>query len=169
MLYSKGLSKKERFVEVTRDDLVGKYIGHTEEKVKKVIEKALGGILYIDEAHSLSAGSDNDFGRIVISTLVKEMEEHRDNLIVIMSGYRKEMTEMIRLNPGLEDRINFKMDFKDYGVDELKDIFESLCKEENFKLREGDDILVQIFEKEITSNQKGEKSVFKWPFCKKLV
>lgn len=136
LLYKKKLVKNDRFVEVTRDDLVGKYIGHTEEKVKKVIENALGGVLYIDEAHSLYVNSDKDYGKIVISTLVKAMEEKRDELVIIMSGYKEEMSEMVKLNIGLSDRINYKINFDDYSVDELSAMIMSLCEEEEYKLEE---------------------------------
>lgn len=134
MLHEKKLTTNDRFIEVTRDDLVGKYIGHTEEKVKNIIQHALGGVLYIDEAHSLYVDSGIDYGKIVLSTLVKEMEENRANLIVIMSGYKEEMSEMVKLNVGLADRINYKIDFDDYSIEELTDIFMSLCKEEDYDL-----------------------------------
>jgi len=136
LLYKKNITKNDRFVEVTRDDLVGKYIGHTEEKVKSTVKRALGGILYIDEAHSLFNQSENDFGRIVISSLVKEMEEYRDNLIVILSGYKEEMNELICLNKGLFDRINYKIHFKDYHEDELLEVFEKLILEESYVAHE---------------------------------
>lgn len=132
ILYEKKLVRKNHFIQVTRDDLVGKFIGHTEEKVKHIIEKALGGVLYVDEAHSLYVDSENDFGRLAISTLVKEMEEYREDLIVIMSGYKDEMIEMVRINPGLEDRINYKIDFRDYTVDELVKIFRLLYSKEEY-------------------------------------
>lgn len=136
MLHKKGLVKSDAFVEVTRDDLVGKYIGHTEEKVGKVIRQAIGGVLYIDEAHSLYMGSENDFGQVVISTVVKAMEENREDLVVIMSGYKEEMVKMIKQNSGLADRINFKLDFKNYSIDELIEILTLMCDQENYKLED---------------------------------
>lgn len=148
MLYENNLVKNDKFIEVTRDNLVGKYIGHTEEKVKNIIQSALGGVLYIDEAHSLYVDSGKDYGRIVLSTLVKEMEENKDNLIIIMSGYKKEMAEMVRVNAGLSDRINYKIDFKDYSVSELTDIFISLCNEEDYVV---DELLLEYF-KELMNN-----------------
>lgn len=137
MLFEKGLVKNDVFMEVTRDDLVGKYIGHTEEKVGKIIQQAMGGVLYIDEAHSLFVDSENDYGQIALSTLVKAMEDNRDELVIIMSGYEKEMAKMITLNSGLADRINFKLGFDDYSIDELVEIFGLLCSEENYELEEG--------------------------------
>lgn len=136
MLYKKGLVKSDVFVEVTRDDLVGKYIGHTEERVGKVIRQALGGVLYIDEAHSLYMESENDYGQVVLSTVVKAMEEHREDLVIIMSGYKEEMLKMIKLNPGLTDRINFKLDFGDYSIDELLEILTLMCDAENYELED---------------------------------
>lgn len=157
MLYEKKLVKNDKFIEVTRDDLVGKYIGHTEEKVKKIIQCSLGGVLYIDEAHSLYVDSSKDYGKIVLSTLVKEIEEHRENLIIIMSGYKKEMTEMIKLNPGLSDRINYKINFEDYSVSELTNIFISLCNEEDYEV---DELSIKYFEELISSYLETKKEEF---------
>jgi ATP-dependent Lon protease len=136
LLYSKNLVSSNKFVEVCREDLVGRYIGHTEERVASVLEKAKGGILYIDEAHSLFVNSSNDFGRIAISTLVKGIEEQREDTVLILSGYKNEMKEMIHSNVGLEQRIGLHVDFEDYSLDELVQIFESLCNAERYQLRE---------------------------------
>lgn len=169
MLYDKELSKTDRFIEVTRDDLVGKYIGHTEDRVKNVIKQAMGGILYVDEAHSLFMDSENDYGKIVISTLVKEMEENRDNLIVIMSGYKKEMSEMIRINPGLEDRINFKINFEDYSATELVEIFLALCEEEAYEVSEDvREELYNIFEGGLKSKGNRNKNFSNGRFVRNL-
>lgn len=158
MLYKKGLVKSDVFVEVTRDDLVGKYIGHTEEKVGKVIRQAMGGVLYIDEAHSLYMESGNDYGQVVLSSVVKAMEEHREDLVVIMSGYKEEMVKMIKLNPGLTDRINFKLDFEDYSIDELLEILTLMCDAENYELEDGASIYFQERMEEYVNKKSRNKN-----------
>lgn len=121
--YKKKIIKENKFLEVSRVDLVGMYIGHTAEKTLRVIEKSLGGILFIDEAYSLATSkSDKDFGPEALATLVKEMEDKRDDLIVIFAGYEKEMKNMISVNKGLASRIAFNIKFEDYSVDELMQI-----------------------------------------------
>ena len=157
MLYEKGLVRNNVFVEVTRDDLVGKYIGHTEEKISKVIKQSLGGVLYIDEAHSLFMDSDHDFGKIVISSLVKGIEENRDDLVLIMSGYEDEMTQMIESNCGLSDRINYKIHFDDYSASELTDIMMHLCSEEEYILEDSE---LEYFKEQICLELKKKNDHF---------
>ncbi len=137
MLFELNLVKSRSFIEVTRDDLVGKYIGHTEERVKEIINKGKGGIIYIDEAHALFNGSGNDFGRIVISSLVKAMEDNRNEFVLIMSGYPDEMDQMIHSNVGLRDRIAVHLNFEDYSDRELFQIFEAMCKDEDYIFSKG--------------------------------
>lgn len=134
ILKSMGILKKGHMVEVTRSDLVGQYVGQTGPKTLEKIKEAYGGILFIDEAYTLNSGSENDFGSEAIGTLIKEMEDNRDKLIVIMAGYTKEMKELLNINPGLESRIKFNIQFNDYSGDELFKIFKSLCKREKYKI-----------------------------------
>ena len=116
------LSKGD-FYEVTRKDLVGAYVGHTAPKTAEVCKAAYGSVLFIDEAYSLAGGSDNDFGKEAISTLIAEMENNRDNMIVIFAGYENELKSLFELNPGLRDRIPYHISFKNYTRDELVQIF----------------------------------------------
>lgn len=134
ILKAMGILKKGHMVEVTRSDLVGQYVGQTGPKTLEKIKEAYGGILFIDEAYTLNSGSENDFGGEAIGTLIKEMEDNRDKLIVIMAGYTKEMKELLNINPGLESRIKFNIQFNDYSGDELFKIFKSLCKREKYKI-----------------------------------
>lgn len=132
------------FTEIDRSDLVAEYVGQTAPKAKKVIESAFGGVLFIDEAYSLGAynnlggglegGSRNDFGPEAIDVLVKQMEDRRSDFICIMAGYPKEMEAMIRVNPGLRDRIGFTIDFPNYNAAELALIFEKMIADAGYKL-----------------------------------
>ena len=126
------------FVECGRSDLVGEYIGQTAPKVDKAVRSALGGILFIDEAYSLyQADTANhvDFGKEAINELVKEIENHRDDLIVIMAGYTKEMKYMIeKANPGLKSRFPIWLEFEDYSTAELVQIFNSMLKEKGYQM-----------------------------------
>lgn len=114
-----GILKKGHLVEVERADLVGEYIGHTAQKTREQIRLALGGVLFIDEAYSLMRGGEKDFGKESIDTLVRGMEEHKNDLIVILAGYREEMERFIRSNPGIRSRFPIHIDFPDYTLDEL--------------------------------------------------
>lgn len=131
--HEKGLLSKGHFIEVSRAELVGKYVGHTAQIVKEIVEKAKGGVLFIDEAYSLS-GSGNDFGQEAIDTLVKEMEDNRDDLVVIAAGYPALMQEFLRSNPGLQSRFPITVEFPDYSPEELIQIFKSLCAENSFNV-----------------------------------
>ena len=119
-------------MEVGRNDLVAGYVGQTAIKTQKVIESALGGVLFIDEAYSLF--SDDNYSKECISTLIKAMEDHRDKLCVILAGYPQEMEQLLKSNNGFESRIAFKIDFADYSEDELYQIFINLLKQEGFDL-----------------------------------
>lgn len=147
------LSTKRIFVEVGREDLIGEYIGHTAAKTKKVIEQAIGGVLFIDEAYSLIQGSDgrrNDYGYECIATLIKEMENYREDLCVILAGYPEEMERLINANSGFKSRIQFFIDFPDYNVEELYEIFLKQLKEDFLKLEKGcKEIVNQYFENEV--------------------
>ena len=126
------------FVECGRSDLVGEYIGHTAPKVDKAVRSALGGILFIDEAYSLYqgiTGKNADFGKEAIDELVKEIENHREDLIVIMAGYTQEMKNMIeKANPGLKSRFPVWLEFEDYSTAELVQIFNSMLKEKGYRM-----------------------------------
>jgi len=131
---SMGILKRGQFIEASREDLVAGYVGKTAEKTKALIRQSLGGILFIDEAYALQGQGDNDFGKEAIDTLIKEMEDHRAHLVVILAGYKEEMADMIHTNPGFESRINFHLDFEDYGDKELLAIYKQCCDEEGYTL-----------------------------------
>ena len=134
----KILSEKETFVEAQRCDLIGKYVGHTAPMTQNMIEKSLGGVLFIDEAYSIASyiqdEAGKDFGAECISTLLKGMEDHRNELCVIFAGYTKEMQHLLSVNPGFASRIQFTINFPDYSSEELYNIFKDLCKKEKYKL-----------------------------------
>lgn len=126
-----GVLKKGHLVETDRSGLVAEYVGQTAVKTNKVIDSALDGVLFIDEAYSLVSGGQNDFGIEAISTLLKRMEDDRDRLVVILAGYSNEMQTFINANPGLQSRFNRYIEFPDYSADELAQIFEfNLTKNE---------------------------------------
>ena len=132
-----GALKGGQLVEVTRADLVGRYTGHTAPLTNSVIESALGGVLFIDEAYSLYRGQQDSFGLEAIDTLVKGMEDHRDELVVILAGYTKEMEVFLTANSGLASRFPNKIEFPDYTADELLDITAVLAKGKGYRLAEG--------------------------------
>ena len=132
---SLGILSKGHIVEVDRSGLVAGYMGQTAIKVSEVIEKAKGGVLFIDEAYSLvNEGANGDFGQEAIDTLVKGMEDNRDDLIVIVAGYPKEMETFIDANPGLKSRFQKTIHFPDYSADELYNVFVSFCNENDYIL-----------------------------------
>ncbi len=131
-----GALSKGQLVEVDRSGLVAGYVGQTAIKTQEVITSALGGVLFIDEAYSLSSGGENDFGREAIETLLKAMEDHRDDLMVIIAGYTGPMEEFLDSNPGLESRFNKYITFPDYNGEELNAIFHSQCKRNGYVLDE---------------------------------
>jgi SpoVK/Ycf46/Vps4 family AAA+-type ATPase len=132
-----GLLSKGHLVETDRSDLVAGYIGQSALKTQKVIKKAMGGVLFIDEAYSLNNESEKDFGHEVIDTILKAMEDHRDNLVVIVAGYDNEMEKFLQSNPGLKSRFNHFIHFDDYSVDELTGIFESMCRDQQLSISDG--------------------------------
>ena len=129
-----GILSKGQFIEADREKLVGEYVGHTAVKTRELAESAMGGVLFIDEAYSLNvgAGGGNDFGKEAVDTLLKIMEDHRDDLVVIVAGYTNEMESFISMNPGLKSRFNKYIHFPDYEPGELTEIFEKLCASEGY-------------------------------------
>lgn len=131
-----GILEKGHVVEVDRADLVGEYIGHTALKVKENIRKALGGILFVDEAYSLARGGDRDFGKEAIDTLVKAMEDHKNEFILILAGYTQEMNWFMEMNPGLKSRFPIQIEFPDYNLDELVQIALKMFSDRQYELAE---------------------------------
>mgnify|MGYP000848138545 CR=1 FL=1 len=129
-----GILSKGHVVEVERADLVGEYIGHTAQKVRENVKKAMGGILFIDEAYSLARGGEKDFGKEAIDTLVKAMEDHKSEFILILAGYRDEMEYFLNANPGLKSRFSLQFDFPDYTMDELMLISDKMTAARDYKL-----------------------------------
>ncbi|QZA34201.1 AAA family ATPase [Hydrogenibacillus sp. N12] len=132
-----GVLSRGHLIEVERADLVGEYIGHTAQKTRELIRRAVGGILFIDEAYSLIRGGEKDFGREAIDTLVKGMEDHRDDLIVILAGYDREMLAFLQANPGLPSRFPLQIVFPDYRMEELLKIAEAMCAEREYRMDAG--------------------------------
>ena len=130
-----GVLSKGHLVEVDRSGLVAGFVGQTAIKTSEVIEKALGGILFIDEAYALvSKDGTNDFGHEAVETLLKAMEDHRDDFIVIVAGYEELMETFVSSNPGLESRFNRYFFFEDYRSEELLAIFDALCEKNEYVL-----------------------------------
>jgi stage V sporulation protein K len=123
-------------VEVERADLVGEYIGHTAQKTREQIRKAMGGILFIDEAYSLARGGEKDFGKEAIDALVKAMEDHKQEFILILAGYTDEMEFFLQSNPGLRSRFPLHIDFPDYNANELLAIAELMLEQRQYRLTE---------------------------------
>ncbi|MGI6559241.1 MAG: AAA family ATPase [Limnochordia bacterium] len=145
---------KGHLVEVERADLVGEYIGHTALKTREQVRKALGGILFIDEAYSLARGGEKDFGKEAIDTLVKAMEDHKNQFILILAGYRLEMERFLQTNPGLRSRFPIHIDFVDYTLDELLQIAELFVTERQYKLSPGAKAkLLRILQRRISSSE----------------
>lgn len=129
-----GVVSQGQLVEVHRSGLVAGYIGQTALKVQEVVESALGGVLFIDEAYSLVEGDKGSFGQEAVDTLLKLMEDHRDNLVVIAAGYPEKMATFINSNPGLRSRFNKFISFDDYSAEQMMQIFESFCKGSGFEV-----------------------------------
>lgn len=133
ILYNLGYIKENKLIEVSSKDLVAEYVGQTAIKTYGVIERAQGGILFIDEAYSLSS-KNNSYNDEAIATLIKAMEDNRDNLVVIFAGYTKEMQDFINSNSGIASRIGYTLNFKDYTEDELLEIFKGMITKAGFKI-----------------------------------
>ncbi|MDA5107270.1 AAA family ATPase [Brevibacillus thermoruber] len=129
-----GILSKGHLIEVERADLVGEFIGHTAQKTRDLIKKALGGILFIDEAYSLARGGEKDFGKEAIDCLTKALEDHGNDFVCILAGYTDEMDAFLELNPGLPSRFPIQLRFADYTVDELISIAESMVEGKEYRL-----------------------------------
>ena len=137
ILHRLGYVREGHMVAVTRDDLVGQYVGHTAPKTREVIKRAMGGVLFIDEAYYLyKPENERDYGQESIEILLQCMENNRDDLVVILAGYKNKMDRFFDSNPGMRSRIAHHLDFPDYGVGELKSIAEIMLAEQNYRLSE---------------------------------
>ena len=148
-----GLLSKGHLIETDRSGLVGGYVGQTAIKTQEVIQSALGGILFIDEAYSLTSKSDNDYGAEAVDTLLKAMEDHRDDLIVIVAGYPALMEKFLYSNPGLESRFNKFIYFEDYNDEELYNIFWLMCEESNLTMDAAADKYIKDYFKMLYENR----------------
>ncbi|WP_276967075.1 CbbX protein [Metallibacterium scheffleri] len=138
ILHRLGYVRKGHLVAVTRDDLVGQYIGHTAPKTKEVLKKAMGGVLFIDEAYYLyKPENERDYGGEAIEILLQVMENQRDDLVVILAGYADRMDTFFKSNPGLSSRIAHHLDFPDYSVDELQQIAERMLTQRHYRFGDG--------------------------------
>jgi probable Rubsico expression protein CbbX len=137
ILHRLGYVRKGHLVAVTRDDLVGQYIGHTAPKTKEILKKAMGGVLFIDEAYYLyRPENERDYGQEAIEILLQVMENQRDDLVVILAGYKDRMETFFRSNPGLSSRIAHHLDFPDYAPEELLEIALRMAQQMQYTLSE---------------------------------
>lgn len=136
LFFQMNVLSKGHLIEAERADLVGEYIGHTAQKTRDLIKKALGGILFIDEAYSLARGGEKDFGKEAIDTLVKHMEDKQHDFVLILAGYPKEMDNFLSLNPGLLSRFPLVVNFPDYSVDDLMEISRRMVFEREYQLND---------------------------------
>jgi len=138
ILHRLGYVRKGHVTAVTRDDLVGQYIGHTAPKTKEVLKKAMGGVLFIDEAYYLyRPENERDYGQEAVEILLQVMENQREDLVVILAGYRERMQVFFRSNPGLSSRIAHHLDFPDYGAEELEAIAQRMLDSMQYRLSAG--------------------------------
>ena len=163
---SLGILSKGQLVEVDRSGLVAGYVGQTAIKTQQQIQKALGGVLFIDEAYALNGRSENDFGQEAIDTILKAMEDHRDDLVVIVAGYDELMEKFIHSNPGLESRFNRYLHFDDYSADEMVGIFKLQCEKGCYQLADSVEDEVREFIEECSGdgvtfgNARGVRNLF---------
>ena len=161
-----GILEGGQLVEVDRSGLVAGYVGQTATKTMEVLEKARGGVLFIDEAYTLSRGNENDFGQEAIDTILKYMEDHRDEIVVIVAGYIELMQDFIHSNPGLESRFNRFMHFPDYDGDELMQIFQMRCEKSCYVLADDAKASIQRYLSETAvlsptfGNARGVRNLF---------
>ena len=132
ILYNLKYIKRDKLIEVSSKDLVAEYVGQTAPKTNSVIESALGGVLFIDEAYSLATTEQNSYNAEAIATLIQAMENHRDDLVVIFAGYTKEMQSFLDSNSGIVSRIGYTLEFEDYTNEELIQIFKNMMTKSGF-------------------------------------
>ncbi|RVT53898.1 CbbX protein [Rubrivivax albus] len=146
ILHRLGYVRKGHLVAVTRDDLVGQYIGHTAPKTKEVLKKAMGGVLFIDEAYYLyKPENERDYGGEAIEILLQVMENQRDDLVVILAGYKDRMDTFFQSNPGMSSRIAHHIDFPDYSVDELLQISLKMLQQQHYRFDAGTDAVMRAY------------------------
>lgn len=149
-----GLLSKGHFVEVSRTDLIAGYQGQTALKVKSVIEKARGGVLFIDEAYSITENDHSDsYGRECLTELTKALEDYRDDLVVIVAGYTDPMDKFFESNPGLKSRFNTFIEFPDYGAEDLELILLSVCKSSDYTLTDETRTKIRAYLEDVVSNR----------------
>ena len=164
ILYQLGYIKKGHLLTVTRDDLVGQYIGHTAPKTKEVLKKAMGGVLFIDEAYYLyKPDNERDYGSEAIEILLQVMENQRDDLVVILAGYKEPMDKFYESNPGLSSRIANHIDFPDYSTDELLKIAKLMLEEQQYQLTPDAEVALERYidkrkEKPLFANARSVKN-----------
>ena len=164
ILYQLGYIKKGHLLTVTRDDLVGQYIGHTAPKTKEVLKKAMGGVLFIDEAYYLyKPDNERDYGSEAIEILLQVMENQRDDLVVILAGYKEPMDKFYESNPGLSSRIANHIDFPDYSTEELLKISKLMLEEQQYQLTPDAEIALESYiqkrkEKPLFANARSVKN-----------
>lgn len=160
---SLGLLSSGQLIETDRSGLVAGYVGQTAIKTKEVVESAIGGVLFIDEAYTL-LGKDNDYGQEAIDTLLKEMEDHRDNLVVIVAGYSNEMDIFVNSNPGLKSRFSRFLQFDDYNYQEMLEIFRGLCYKNQYSITlEAEQLIINYFmsvDSASIGNGRGVRNIF---------
>lgn len=150
-----GILKKGQMVETSRSELVGQYVGHTAPKTKEVFNKALDGVLFIDEAYTLYKKEGNDFGREAIDELLKLMEDYRERIVVIVAGYTEEMKAFLNSNPGLDSRFPTRIHFEDYSADELLQILEGMAANiQHFLTSDAKEASRKYLEEQLKSNPK---------------
>nr|QYB19314.1 rubisco expression protein [Climaconeis cf. scalaris] len=164
ILYQLEYTKKGHLLTVTRDDLVGQYIGHTAPKTKEVLKKAMGGVLFIDEAYYLyKPDNERDYGSESIEILLQVMENQRDDLVVILAGYKEPMDKFYESNPGLSSRIANHIDFPDYSVEELLQISKLMLEDQQYQLTSNAEIALTEYiqkrkEKPLFANARSVKN-----------
>lgn len=161
-----NILSKGHFIEAHRADIVGEYIGQTAIKTRHLVEKSLGGVLFIDEAYSLVRGGHKDFGREAIDTLVKLMEDYHDQFILILAGYPKEMNVFTLANPGLESRFPFQMQFKDFTVEELIAIAKQFASDREYELSNQAILKLQNY---IQNKQKSQQNFANARFIRNII
>ena len=146
ILHKLGFVRRGQVVSVTRDELVGQYIGHTAPKTKEILKKAMGGVLFIDEAYYLyRPENERDYGQEAIEILLQVMENHRDDLVVILAGYEDRMQTFFRCNPGFSSRIAHHLSFPDYARPELLSIARQMLSSQHYQLGDGADLALQEY------------------------